>query len=181
MQRLWKFQEAACAIENPSDLNRRKLFFQMADGALSHDTLTCFTNHRAIGDNRFQLQENEVIDAHLYENALVELRRRISSLKTLRNSPSRFTIICSAVASRTTSKMEDEPLILAIIMELDISTIMGQPTIPQKWQALYMMMGKLSIDVLFDRHIKKLLLPPFRWAPASLLINAISLSSDPSQ
>jgi hypothetical protein len=46
---------------------------------------------------------------------------------------------------------------------------------------LYIMMGKLSPDVLFDRQIKKLLYPPFRWAPASLLVNAIALSTDPSQ
>ncbi|KAF8243634.1 hypothetical protein K440DRAFT_663963 [Wilcoxina mikolae CBS 423.85] len=143
MQRLWTFQEAACTIEDPSDLNRRNLFFQMADGALSHETLNSFTSHRGFGTSRFQLKEDEVIDAHFYENAISELRRRICSLKTLRAFSSRFTIICGAVASRTTSKMEDEPLILATIMELDIPTIMRQAATPLKWQQLYTIMGKL--------------------------------------
>lgn len=181
MQRLWTFQEAACAIEDPSAFNRRNLFFQMADGALSHETLNTFTSHRGFGDSRFQLNEENVIDAHFYEKAVEELGRRISSLKTLRTSSCRFTIICGAVASRTTSKMEDEPLILAIIMELDIPTIMRQPTTPLRWQQLYMMMGKLAPDVIFDRSIKKLPHAPFRWAPASLLVNSVSLSIDPSQ
>jgi hypothetical protein len=117
-----------------------------------------------------EAKENEL----LYGGLEHSLRSRIPKLPSLRFPHSTATRIgsayknlCSAVQYHSTSKMKDEPIILATIMQLDVSPILEAA---EKMAMFHVLMGEVPGDIIFlDLNGKTLQHEPFRWAPATLL------------
>ncbi|ROV87069.1 hypothetical protein VMCG_10901 [Cytospora schulzeri] len=79
-----------------------------------------------------------------------------------------FQRLAHAVKHRTTSKMEDEALILAITLELDIDPILDAPDVETRMAALLVLLKDVPADIIFGNWAK-LTHAPFRWVPRSLL------------
>ncbi|KAK5998589.1 hypothetical protein PT974_00970 [Cladobotryum mycophilum] len=83
----------------------------------------------------------------------------------------RYKHLISAMQYRLTSKMQDEPLILATLMGLDVGEILAAP---DRMAQFHILMRKLPADLIFvDLHGKTLQHPPFQWAPSTLLESEI--------
>ncbi|KAK7039272.1 hypothetical protein VNI00_010177 [Paramarasmius palmivorus] len=111
-------------------------------------------------------------------------RRQIPPMATLRQSvfevsppTSGFPImitttvlqrLANAVQHRSTSKMEDEALILAITLGLDVDPIIDAPNVDTRMAALLVLLKDVPADIIFGTW-PKLAHAPFRWAPRSLL------------
>lgn len=76
--------------------------------------------------------------------------------------------LAHAVKHRATSKMEDEALILAITLGLDVDPILGAPDVDTRMAALLVLLKNVPADIIFGTW-PKLTHAPFRWAPRSLL------------
>ncbi|KAH9893642.1 hypothetical protein C8Q73DRAFT_697870 [Cubamyces lactineus] len=73
-----------------------------------------------------------------------------------------------AVQHRVTSKMEDEPLILAITLGLDPTAILDTADPEVQMSVLMTLLRDVPADIVFGAW-PKLARAPFRWAPRSLL------------
>ncbi|KAL0563941.1 hypothetical protein V5O48_018117 [Marasmius crinis-equi] len=76
--------------------------------------------------------------------------------------------LAHAVKHRATSKMEDEPLILAITLGLEIGPIIDAPDTGTRMAALLVLLRDVPADIIFGAW-SRLDNAPFRWAPRSLL------------
>lgn len=169
-QRLWTFQEAAVARHKPNGI-----YFLLGDGALPYSRFEV-EKSEGLPSSRYSLSKPE-LDAVLFrQNTKQALELSIPPIHHLQGAryekSSKFEKLYKAVVRRTTSKMADEPLILSIILELDISRILKHDTRSARMQQFYIMMGEIPAMVIFDYEpgtdVEKTI-ECFRWAPISLM------------
>ncbi|KAI0730408.1 hypothetical protein C8Q76DRAFT_792572 [Earliella scabrosa] len=82
-----------------------------------------------------------------------------------------FQRLALAVQHRTTSKMDDEPHILTIMLALDSAPILGDQNRDARMAALFVLLRDLPSDIVFfgGGLRERCAQAPFRWAPRSLL------------
>ncbi|KAF2654713.1 hypothetical protein K491DRAFT_693524 [Lophiostoma macrostomum CBS 122681] len=146
MKRLWTYQEGA--------LNTASLCFQLAD---SRVTL------REFSDRRFSFSQN-THDMTLVAGLTLWLR-----IRDPEEMPPALAVIslCDALRWRTTSRLEDEAVCIAILLGKDPEKVLKAPK-NERMIVLYDMLGTIPKPFLTlsgDRLSQK----GYRWAPRSLL------------
>lgn len=175
MRRLWTLQEAALAQD---------LFIEMKDGparySRSEDGAILIPNKL----KREQLKpaiSDPTPDILMYRELDLLIQRRIPLAQHLweMSRPSEhqtpYQYLSAATESRCTSKLKDEPIILATIMGQDVTELIEEQDDARRMSMWHQSMGKIPADIIFlDSQIEKLEHAPFRWAPASLMENEIA-------
>ena len=143
--RLWTLQEGVLA---------RNLYFQFSDGALDIEAMT------------------EELNTSSYTNTLPIPITALSFHRTLRLLSSNTGIerlynIAEVVFQRSTTRASDEPICLATLLNLDLTSIAEAPP-HEKMQRFYAEIRTLPPDIIFTSgaHIDA---DAWRWAPQSLL------------
>ncbi|KAI1377275.1 hypothetical protein F4677DRAFT_444500 [Hypoxylon crocopeplum] len=184
LKRLWTLQEASLA----SDIQGASvLYFQMADGPAYWNRLSrCFqykpsyfevslppkpsTTAVSIRDTKADL---------LYEmHLMTAMEDRIPSVRVISNPrfDTKFQKVMHAVQNRYTSKAEDEPVCLASLVGLDPQSILNAKDIDNRMAEFYKLLRELPTVILFSEFgvpnflATNLTIPPYRWAPRSLLL-----------
>ncbi|KDQ06692.1 hypothetical protein BOTBODRAFT_149578 [Botryobasidium botryosum FD-172 SS1] len=166
-RRLWTLQEAALA---------EKLYIQTLHGS------------RLMENSKIETSERDTLISQIRFREGIEgvIRDRIPPISTLRDSvfaksdsadtpvgalsvaTSVFQRLSFAVKHRSTSKMEDEAMILAITLGFDVKQIMDADTLDNKMAKFLTKVREFPSDIIFGDW-EKLGNAPYRWAPRSLL------------
>jgi hypothetical protein len=166
-RRLWTLQEAALA---------KKLYIQ-----------TLHISHKLEHEKPIQSKWQHLLSQICFQEDITAFTRsRIPSMMTLTKTilessqagPSTFPIstnmtvlqrLALAVQHRTTSKVDDEPLILATTLGLSIDPILSVHERDARMAALFVLVHDIPADIIFDHTWKRITNAPFRWAPRTLL------------
>ncbi|THV04456.1 hypothetical protein K435DRAFT_850919 [Dendrothele bispora CBS 962.96] len=76
--------------------------------------------------------------------------------------------LCFAVKHRSTSKMEDEAIILAITLGMDVKNLVALHDVDERIAQFFEMMRDVPCDIIFG-DCERVRFAPYRWAPRSLL------------
>lgn len=156
MQRLWTFQESFLA---------RELHFEMAnDALLPHDQ---------------DFPPSTVIPPlQVVHTAFTQHLHSIRPDKSLAKREPRTNLgeVAAALSWRSTSRRSDEVLAVAALFNVDSKELARFPP-EQRMKEFYLMVCKLPHDIIFFDG-DKLLTPPFRWAPETLMSRS-TISLDP--
>ena len=148
MRRLWTLSEAVVAEETA---NASKVDVQFLEGPMEFNAI-------ATRDIR-SIFHTESAALFIF-SAFPQFRPRDKS----------YAFLMRALAYRSTSKLEDEPICLASILGFksgEINTIARANTAEERTHLMYSLMGQIPASILFNRCKK--LSNGFRWAPASLI------------
>lgn len=148
MRRLWTLQEAVLTDTRP---NCSKLDVQFLEGSLEFNSL----------------MQTNLLSFYNSESAVVSL---YSSLPQFQNPVHAFSALTRALEYRSTSKLEDEAICLASILDIKVEEIAKLSTREARMRMFYSLVKELPSSVLFHRG-NRLSLDGVRWAPASLLGN----------
>lgn len=183
LKRLWTLQEASLA-DGPQGAS--VLYFQMADGPAYWNRLARCVQYKpylevppspkpsatavSIKDTKADL---------LYEmHLMTAMEDRIPSVGAIRNPrfDTKFQKAVHAVQNRCTSKAEDEPICLASLLGLDLESTLNAKDVDNRMAEFYKLLHEVPTAILFsefgtpDFLAKNLAIPPYRWAPRSLLL-----------
>lgn len=175
MRRLWTLQEAALAQD---------LFIQMKDGphrfARPKDGGVLSANkwkRARLGSGTSDV----VAEILLHRELELLIQRRIPLAQYLQEiDPSEdrqtpYQYLCAATERRCTSKLKDEPLILATMMGQDVGRILAEEEGDARMAVWHQEMRLIPAEIIFlHTQIRRLPKAPFRWAPASLMENEIA-------
>lgn len=176
MRRLWTLQEAALATN---------LFIAMKDGPVRYERpedggiLIANKLKRGLASPEV---DDPIPDILFYRELQLLIQRRIPQARHFQDTISegsahhtRYQYFCGAVEGRCTSKLKDEPIILAIMMGLKDPAIFDEPDDEKKMALWHQSVRRIPADIIFiDNQIEKLSFAPFRWAPRSLMANEIA-------
>ncbi|KAI5917645.1 hypothetical protein F4810DRAFT_726824 [Camillea tinctor] len=154
--RLWTYQEGALP---------RSLHFQFRDGAYDLD--------------RGMKKANEGKDVTETVTLLRPIRQRYHSLRDFRNKEAmvdKLLSVASELSYRSTSVAEDEPLCLAVLLDLDASMIArAEPHL--RMERLWGMLSEVPRDFAYT-HLKTMDIDGFRWAPKTFLKSPSNMSDN---
>lgn len=148
MRRLWTLQEAVLTDTRP---NCSKLDIQFLEGPLEFNAL----------------MQTNLLSFYNSESAVIAL---YSSLPQFQNPVHAFSTLTRALEYRSTSKLEDEAICLASILDIKFDEIAKLDTREARMRMFYSLVKELPSSILFHRG-NRLSLDGVRWAPASLLSN----------
>lgn len=174
MRRLWTLQEASLA---------REVFVMMKDGPTR---LSRSKDSRVLIANKLKREEHTkaptnmgrlLSDILLQSELDLLIQRRLPLAQHFQRAGSYHTsyqFLCSAVEARNTSKLADEPIILASIMGCNVTEMLQQPE-ERRMSFFHELVGKIPADIIYlENQIQRLAYSPFRWAPKSLMANEIA-------
>jgi hypothetical protein len=150
MQRLWTFQEGALA---------QNLDFQFADGILNLPGII----------SQFEYNIEQDVNAS-YWNAWDigqesrEVLKNMMQLKRL-SGDEKLMAGWNGVIRRATSKIEDEPVIFASLLGMDVRKLLDTPP-AKRHQKLFSMFDRFPQDIIFHDG-PRLSEPGWQWVPAS--------------
>lgn len=149
IRRLWTLQEAALA---------RSIYFQFAGEAV----IILDETPPAPGESSYaRWYDNEVMYySHLFTFNWWKLAPGMTELR-------RIYFVFQALKSRSTSHVEDEPICLATLLDLDLGELLKAPD-EHRMKKLWSMCHQLPAAILFLPG-KKLTEESFGWAPASCM------------
>ncbi|KDQ13629.1 hypothetical protein BOTBODRAFT_188355 [Botryobasidium botryosum FD-172 SS1] len=175
MRRLWTLQEAALA---------RDLFISMKDGphrfARLEDGGLLSANkwkRARLGSETSDIETDILLcrDLKLLIQRRIPPARWLGEIDEGKEYQTPYQYLCAATERRCTSKMQDEPLILATMMGLDVGRILVEDDVDERMAAWHQAMRLIPADIIFlHSEIRTLSKAPFRWAPASLMGNEIA-------
>ena len=168
-RRLWTLQEAAQA---------RLLFVQTLRAPYR-------VNVHDVPDAGLGETEQAISKLCFREDIKELIRNRIPPLSTLQKSSfqtanpddgcpaiteisTSYQRLCFAVKHRSTSKMEDEAIILATIIGADMREFVKVRNVDTRMSIFHTLMRDIPTDVIFA-DVERIGIAPFRWAPRSLL------------
>ncbi|EON67696.1 hypothetical protein W97_06839 [Coniosporium apollinis CBS 100218] len=155
MQRLWTLQEGRLA---------QRVYFQFADGPVELRKLFNSISHQVF-PSRAALATNTEITMSYRASKFHTFEEQKEILKGLYEG---IIATRDAVMSRGLSKDSDEALCLSTLMDLDPTPVINAPdNEDEKMRALWAMIPKVPLSLVFSRAPKKLPIPGFRWAPSS--------------
>ncbi|KAI5837088.1 hypothetical protein DFP73DRAFT_569385 [Morchella snyderi] len=172
LRRLWTLQEAALA---------RTLFLDLQDGPTSYmrpDDPSALIANRLRRERLTPAPMKDLISDILLTRELellikrrIPLARHIREESTHPDHPTPYQYLAAATESRCTSKLKDEPLILATIMgHENVAAMLQEPDISKRMGMWHVAMRSIPTDIIFlDNQIVTLPYAPFRWAPTSLM------------
>jgi hypothetical protein len=175
MRRLWTLQEAMLAKDlfiemkgGPARYHRFKDGASLIANKIKRNSLKPVT-HDAVPDILFYGELEQLVQRR------IPLARHFWDASLAGSRPqTQYHYICAASESRSTSKLKDEPIILAIMMGQDITEMLKEPDNERRMGLWYQMM-QIPADIIFlDQQITTLSHAPFRWAPRSLMENEIA-------
>jgi hypothetical protein len=165
MRRLWTFQEAFVS-NSESPPSREKLLIQFSDCTISMTVLlklfetstTMYYSNMAVASTVKRMPRNIAWLQSETKNRLGDVIRPVDLMMSL----------ASSFEYRTTSKAGDEAICLAIMLDLDMSAILGSDGAPERMKQLFMTLGEVPLGIIWSDG-EKLALKGARWAPSSLL------------
>lgn len=173
-RRLWTLQEGSLGVDRPG-----RLYFQFLEGPLSFAELDPAYNTVHDPESEAEWEYADITAQLLYHESLYyTLRRRMPPVRALQqkhpsskldasNDP--FGKIIPAVTYRATSHARDEPICMASLLGFDVAALLQHKSLEDRLREFYIMLHRLPSDILFIRNTPKMALPPFRWAPTSIL------------
>ncbi|KAL7957418.1 hypothetical protein V8C34DRAFT_285994, partial [Trichoderma compactum] len=163
MRRLWTLQEAMLS---------RELFIQLHDVSVQLIRPLCIALNERFS---FDLASDSFLTSTAFDDTMNQRIPTATGLRVPANTHNRigsaYKNLISAVQYRSTSKMQDEPAILATLMGLDNRGILAAK---DKMAEFHILVKNIPADLIFlDLNGKSLKHSPFRWAPSTLLESEI--------
>lgn len=166
MHRLWTFQEGMLAKE---------LYFQLKDGVLDNDAFTKEGAKEEETDRErglyrgFQgaVRSAAVVHFMVLKNGVV-----LNSVDTM----ALFPALAHAIQQRTTTRMSDEAICAATILDMDMSDIVAAKTkdmpdevaAEKRMEIFLRQVGKFAPGIIFHAQ-KRLRTEGYRWAPKTIM------------
>ena len=172
-RRLWTLTEGSRAVKGGSS----RLYFQFREGSISFDEI------RAINLDNGRSEE----DLYLSKGLWQVLNKRIPSFT---NSASvarpihRLYEMAAALSFRTTSRLSDEPLCIARLLELPSVSITSVKDPGKRMRNLFILIGDFPSRIIFHLSLtasafadgSKLEISGYKWAPRSFLEDMPTIS-----
>ena len=170
MKRLWTLQEATLGSEAHG---MDKIYFQMKDDPFQYQKYDRWRRSgRGLDKDTTEVQSEERI--LLFDDwILVQLGEALPTLQRLREAQlekASLSELHKAIQRRLTSKIEDVPLCVASLLEMDIAPILSVTTLEEKMAQFYLVLQEVPIGLLWTDadEVKKTNIPHSRWVPLSL-------------
>lgn len=197
-KRLWTLKEAVYTLATGDN---EKLFFQMNEDLVEWNrTHSKFKYHLSQNNNSPFIRDSngssdsgsnvDLLKLEILFEPFIEIamKSRLPSLRSFTDSNEgntpRFLRLADAVAKRSTSRQEDEPLCLTYLLGRPAQHILASQDVEERMMLFYLELKKIPKAIIFEYvsddvtiadlqselSVKDALLQksPFRWAPASL-------------
>ncbi|KAK7464714.1 hypothetical protein VKT23_005920 [Stygiomarasmius scandens] len=163
-RRLWTLQEAALAKKVYIEVLGRLEPIQMAPQDETEALLSRI---------RFREDLSKLLSDRIPPSTVLRQKTKVDRLElggglVIVTTRTALQSLCFAVKHRSTSKMEDEAVILAITLGMDVKDLVGLRDVDERMAKFLQMMQDVPCDIIFGDW-ERVRYAPYRWALKSLL------------